>query len=300
MALFTWFVLTGCTTCMILSLFYTALLIHILNGNKNKWLTFVVSMLLISNIAFFMICYLDNQIFTLDEPNQARVIAQGIGWGVSDSTFSVSHFLLAVKYGMIAKDVPKILDKEEVTRDPRKEAIFFWVVLAGNILFPIVEAFSIISFNTAVLIQKEPYGPIGLTVAIDISSDGVGMMQIISGVMLVRSVQTIRTYFKERNDEDYINTSMLMRHAFAFGLFLIGTILKYAAFTVYSIYPNSGFAWNAYSVALIFCQLTSFVSQYLLCVIFWGLGEKNEDDLTDDDSHTVSLEVEDFDEDAEL
>lgn len=67
---------------------------------------------------------------------------------------------------------------------------------------------------------------------------------------------------------------MLTKHSFAFGLFLAGTIFKYVTFTVYSFYPDSSFIWGAYSVALIFCQFGSFASQYLLCVIFWGLGKK--------------------------
>lgn len=68
--------------------------------------------------------------------------------------FSVSHYLLAVKYQAIAKHIPMLIDKEEaVVRNPRTEAIVFWLVLSMNILFPALEIYSIIAFNTEVLLN---------------------------------------------------------------------------------------------------------------------------------------------------
>ena len=46
-------------------------------------------------------------------------------------------------------------------------------------------------------------------------------------------------------------------------------------------------------------MIISFFSQCLLCVIFWQLGTI-VDEITDNESSTVSIQVEEFDEEAEL
>ena len=47
-------------------------------------------------------------------------------------------------------------------------------------------------------------------------------------------------------------------------------------------------------------MIVGFVSNCLLCYIFWQLGKTVEEEEDDEDYDVVSVEVEDFDEDAHL
>lgn len=51
-------------------------------------------------------------------------------------------------------------------------------------------------------------------------------------MILLKSVLSIRRYFTERNAIDFINTPMLVRHATAFGLYML-TVVLYNASMVY-------------------------------------------------------------------
>jgi hypothetical protein len=57
----------------------------------------------------------------------------------------------------------------------------------------------------------------------------VGVLQVYSGIMLVSSVIKIKRFFAERNATNFINTSMLLRHAIAFGLYMATTVAYFLA-----------------------------------------------------------------------
>lgn len=76
------------------------------------------------------------------------------------------------------------------------------------------------------------------------------VLQIISGVILCVNVNTIHRYFKDRESTNYINSDMLMRHAWAFGLYLITTV----TFMVCNIFTRyipkvDGISYNLYVLA---------------------------------------------------
>jgi hypothetical protein len=93
-----------------------------------------------------------------------------------------------------------------------------------------------------------------------LSWDGVGLFQLVSGYQLIVSVLAIRNFFKARNDEKYINTKMLMRHASAFGLFMVTDLVRYIAFSFYALHPEDPTVLNVYLIAKIFWILGSFLS----------------------------------------
>jgi len=87
----------------------------------------------------------------------------------------------------------------------------------------------------------------------------VGGLQIYSGVILVRSVLSIRRFFIERNATDFINTSMLLRHSACFIIYIVTTTSFFIAFGIYTFKP----VIQIYKVAAcvgIFFQLGSCVS----------------------------------------
>lgn len=132
---------------------------------------------------------------------------------------------------------------------------------------------------------------------IDLSWDFTGVSQVISGIMLVYGVLSIRSFFKKRNAEDFINTGMLLRHAGAFGLYMLSAGMYYGTHTIYSFNPNT-VTWNIFLLGGVFGFLGSLIAQLFLSVIFWDLGKKL-DGPADLEEH-ATIEIEEFDEDADL
>lgn len=130
----------------------------------------------------------------------------------------------------------------------------------------------------------------------------LGLLLIVSGVILVTTVVAIRQFYKKRNAADAVDTGALVRHAIAFGLFLIAAVEFNLANTLSNIFPYSLPMVYFYLYSLPFYAVTSFVSQVLLCTILWSLGTDLTRAQTPDSSvrsiYTVS--VASFDEDAVL
>jgi hypothetical protein len=172
----------------------------------------------------------------------------------------------------------------------------FWVLVVINTVSPVLQGIVIFIFRTRLLITHKPISKT-LSLVIATSFDLVGLSQLISGVLLVASVLKIRAFFKRQQAEHFINVGMLVRHAACFGLFLITTIGYFGAFAMFSSHPGVKFYWDAFCWSHIFYYSGSMMSQVLLCVIFWNLGTSTKEEDEDD---VFEVEIEDFDEDAEL
>ena len=80
----------------------------------------------------------------------------GIAIALQDCTFCVIHHILAAQYKKISHDIPARINKKPVTAEyQRCEMILFWVLLALNILFPLLEAVVLIPFNMTLYIKNE-------------------------------------------------------------------------------------------------------------------------------------------------
>ena len=79
-------------------------------GNKNVWLTWVVTMLMLSDVALMITSIIDYNMWALKSVTLKGIVIQGIAWAVSDGMFSVSHFLLAMKYQTMTRRIPTKLD----------------------------------------------------------------------------------------------------------------------------------------------------------------------------------------------
>jgi hypothetical protein len=66
----------------------------------------------------------------------------------------------------------------------------------------------------------------------NLSFNACGLLMIQSGFILVKGVVDIYLFFKKRNATNYINTGMLLRHAGAFGLYLLADAANFISFTV--------------------------------------------------------------------
>lgn len=70
---------------------------------------------------------------------------------IQDATFSVSHYLLACKYNLIAENVPKLIRKESLASQKNKNSLWFWIGLTANIGFPLMKLL-LVPLNNEVVI----------------------------------------------------------------------------------------------------------------------------------------------------
>lgn len=125
-----------------------------------------------------------------------------------------------------------------------------------------------------------------------ISTAGVGFLEIVSGVYLVRSVLRIRAVFKEHDAEDQIDGKIMLLHLSAFCVYLVSIIVFYAATVLYYTGEISKDAFEIYSLFFI---IATFLSAILLAIIFWDVGRKEP---TDREASMIQTET--FDDDDEM
>jgi hypothetical protein len=57
-----------------------------------------------------------------------------------------------------------------------------------------------------------------------------------------------------------MNTSNLLLHSFAFGTYLVITVLGYSSYAIYVVFKNKAWAWPQYQVAIIVWYFVSAVA----------------------------------------
>ena len=108
--------------------------------------------------------------------------------------FNMAHFFLAVKYQAIAKHVPAKIDGREQEEETTCDVATYWALVASNILSVSLRgisfAFLYIDYNVT---NTEP-SPLLKSLKV-VSTFWMVICQIISGIMLVKGVNTIREFF---------------------------------------------------------------------------------------------------------
>jgi hypothetical protein len=120
----------------------------------------------------------------------------------------------------------------------------------------------------------------------------------------VKSVFDIRSFFLKSNAANYINTAMLMRHALAFGAYMI-TIVLYFASLCYWGWVQTASAYDWVMITGVVFNAGSVFSQVLLCNIIADLGMKPKEPTergtrASNPCDVTEVTISDFDEDAEL
>ena len=69
---------------------------------------------------------------------------------------------------------------------------------------------------------------------------------------------------------------MLQIHACSFGLYLFAVTINFLACNVYSIWQTKDKVRRFYFITIIFGNFSQFISNMLLCAIFWDLGRPSE------------------------
>jgi hypothetical protein len=125
-----------------------------------------------------------------------------------------------------------------------------------------------------------------------------GMCETITGGMLVKSVIQIRSFMKQNNEEDQMDTAALCRHALSFGLYMFAVFSYNVTYIVYTLKkPNDKWfvIWQSASIA---CWLLALISECLLAYIFCDFINVEVED--EEDRAGSIAQTEEFDEEAEL
>jgi hypothetical protein len=92
-----------------LLILYTVMIWHIRNGNKNTWLVMMCVLLMVNNAGGIFVGFGLYELTVLKNIERLYVWCMGIGVSLDYSAFCVAHYLLAVKYSRMAKNVPELL-----------------------------------------------------------------------------------------------------------------------------------------------------------------------------------------------
>lgn len=97
------------STGTLMAIIYAVVLAHVYRGNKNPWLMIVVSIMLLSQI--FLVTW--GVVWMLEHVNHVYspliFTLHGLSVGLYYLFFNLGHFMIAYRYGTIAKVVPQQL-----------------------------------------------------------------------------------------------------------------------------------------------------------------------------------------------
>jgi hypothetical protein len=203
-------------------------------------------------------------------------IVGSIGGGLGDSCFGVGNWLLAVYYLNISTNMPRIIKKSRGQRSKindynplRRRGVI------ANAVIPILEGVFMAWYNFKLNITHEPEPYSWVSVAFVVFSMATSILQVVSAFVQIWSVLGIRQYLNSTDARDErINVKTLLLHSATFFLFAISVIVVLGFNIILVIYPcrSKPALWYIESITII--QVVSFVSQCLLCVIFWQLSAK--------------------------
>jgi hypothetical protein len=215
---FSWIVAGIVASCV-----FVCLLVHIKKGNQNSWLTKVTSMLLISSVSSILVGI---SLYAMNVQELSAVIwiiIMEIGFGFHFAFFDAAHQMLAYKFSRMAINVPRLLEGQEEIKNTKGSKFMFKLITTLNFIAPIM--YGVFGGFTRDAILARHVNPMPfIQTAFAVSIVFVIACVINSGVVLIVSVQRIRTYFVEKKAVDYINTGMLVRHAAAYGCFVVACI----------------------------------------------------------------------------
>ena len=194
-----------------------------------------------------------------------------IGNGMSDGFQGLVHFFLTMKYQFIAEKVPILIENRQPEPESTGHKVFYWSMLVINVVIGPLVFVQSFTFNIVYRIHGEDPGT--FLVVIDTLAAVMNGFQILLGVILINSVLKIRRFFKERNDEGYIDTAALSRHAACFGSYTLLYTFYNLSFIVYANFPNL-ITWTIFMFSNIIYLYGNLFSEILLCQIFWSLGSK--------------------------
>jgi hypothetical protein len=161
-----------------------------------------------------------------------------ITFTIANLAFNVSHAMLAEKYAC-AKHRAVMTIEQQVNKLelPKSQQKAYKSLIVLNIVLSVVSGFSYV-----LLFKYYNYHDKLTTIlenTISVCPFILGVLLIVSGVILVTTVIAIRRFYKKRDAADAVDTGALVRHAIAFGLFLVAAVDFNLAIALNNIFPES-------------------------------------------------------------
>ncbi len=142
-----------------------------------------------------------------------------ISFGLQDLGFNVSHHILAMKYREIAITGPFAVYQVQVPQSSvRRHQQLYWTLLALNILVSILEPFFTIP---QALKSRKDNSTTLLNFLACLLPDLTGVLQLISGFLLIISLIKIRNFLSDKSKEVSMNTKTMLIHAVSFLLYIL-------------------------------------------------------------------------------
>lgn len=116
---------------------YVVLLWHTWNGNKSAWLMKMISMLLLGNFGGLVIGYCLYNIYILHFNMFVYYLVMGIGNALFFVFMGLPHYLLAVKYRTMSKNVPLVLEGKQIDPETKSMKMVEKMLLVFNIAVPV-------------------------------------------------------------------------------------------------------------------------------------------------------------------
>lgn len=126
----------------IMIVLWLIMLVHIINGNRNKWLFTVVVMLLFGAVGSVLEGWTLYELTVRHVINTAICYWLGLAVLLTYGMFCLSHYLLAVKYRKMARNVPLLLEGKPEKLESTSDVIVYWLLLFLNIAAPALLAYS--------------------------------------------------------------------------------------------------------------------------------------------------------------
>ena len=140
---------TQATTNGLLIVTYTCTLVKVCRGTKYTTIIKISTLLLLANIAYLfnaaaLVVFIKKE--NQDSPLKALIVwnnAVSGTWNLGDLFFCVSHWMLAVYYFNLAKNMPVVISHRGQDNPPIKDyKPLLRCGLIPNILFPVMEGVS--------------------------------------------------------------------------------------------------------------------------------------------------------------
>ena len=291
-----------------------ATLIKTVKGSRYKLAIQVMSLLLAANFAYFLTSIATIfQLKALFRDMTSSILfwanSTAILQSIGDLFFCEGHWILAHLFFRVAKNTPRMLKGGK----PFDYNLSFWIGVVANAVIPLCEAI-FLPVENDFFYKNDNHVPKVIYACVVVSIAATGILQVISGGILNWSIWRIRSIIKNQHFEfEEMDIPMLLIHASAFLFFMISAAIYYSFSVINWLDPDTK-TFKESNAAWTFQLICSFISQLLLCVIFWRLSPEEEEEVeeeTDTKSRKSksamspansfrSIRVQSFDEDAEL
>jgi hypothetical protein len=175
------------------------------------------------------------QLFVKENDNIFNIVILSLGETIADLGFCVSHWVFAARYYLMGIQMPYVVEGKSLPEDQQQRfALLYKVLLVLNFVCPVLESAVLIPFNI-MYFKGEQYSAFFSFVAACVPILP-GVLEIISGVYLIKGLAAIRKFYKEKNMENEMDTRTTRLHAWAFLLYIGITVIGYTSYALYVIF----------------------------------------------------------------